>query len=173
VVDNVVQSTAEDPFAFATKGWTFPHQLAKHLKLAKAGRRWVYIQATLRPGPGHGGAAGYAIWDAIAITDRSIVWANSLYADSNGAAHADLLGGMRSYPLATVKAYNFRTPVGRVEDADEENVPIDLYVGGEVVPIKIGIDYVPGATTVIRYGNVEAVLEAVVASWSGGSEGQR
>lgn len=173
-VDNGVEQVTggADPFDFDVKGWAFPRQLAMHLKLAKAGRQWVYIQATHRPGPDNGGAAGYAIWDAIAITDRSIIRANSLYANREGEAHADLLGGMLSYPLATVKVFNFRTPVGQVEEVDEANIPTDLYIAGEVVPVTIGVDYAPSATTIIRYGNVEAVIEAIVASWSGG-EGQR
>jgi hypothetical protein len=166
LTDDQQSNVVDNPFDFSIDSWEFPQQLAAHLKLAKAGRPWVYIQATLRPGPDNGGAAGYAIWEAIATTDRSIVWASQHYADGSGHIHTDLLGGMRIYPLATVKTFNFRTPTGGVAN-DEENVPIDLYVGSEVVPITVGVDPAPNATTEVRFGCVGDVLEAVVASWGG------
>lgn len=159
---------ASGPFDFAIDGWVFPHQLASHLRLAQAGRPWVYLQASLRQGPDNGGAAGHAIWEAIGVTDRSIVWASQHYANEAGESHSELLGGMRSYPLASVKTFNARN-AGGIDDGEAgQNVPIDLYVASEVVPVTVGLDYVPGAQTVILLGDVAAVLAAAVDSWGRG-----
>jgi hypothetical protein len=75
---------------------------------------------------------------------------------------------MRSYPLASVKTFNARN-AGGIDDGEAgQNVPIDLYVASEVVPVTVGLDYVPGAQTVILLGDVAAVLAAAVDSWGRG-----